>query len=368
MSETTKLYCRRHQARYHLLATVSSAAILASVTMAWEANAAEDGQPTVWIEVGGALDQMDASDTRWSPPNLTPPISNPPPSPFGKLPAIGYDEDLKISFTPNESDWSFSASVRYGRAAHGPRHSHDQSYKFNIQTQSGAPIKYNPTNLDFANAVQKSRSTHAILDFQAGKDIGLGMFGGKSVFSAGVRVVKLNESAQGHLTAFLSAPAKYPPPQEVVHKADFVVSHSFNGIGPSVSWDGAAPFAGTLSEGFSFDWGANAAILFGRQKTSVALRTKDTRYYVGHGYPLYTSGTTKVLSQSTETPLREKTVIVPNLGGFAGLSWRLSRAKVSIGYRADFFFGAIDGGLAASQKDTRGFYGPFATVSVGIGG
>jgi hypothetical protein len=61
-------------------------------------------------------------------------------------------------------------------------------------------------------------------------------------------------------------------------------------------------------------------------------------------------------------------VTVPNLGGFAGFSWQTSNAKVALGYRADFFFGAMDGGLDARKAETIGFYGPFASVSVGLGG
>ena len=52
-----------------------------------------------------------------------------------------------------------------------------------------------------------------------------------------------------------------------------------------------------------------------------------------------------VLSHIDASPARDRTVVVPNLGGFAGVSWRLPTAKLSFGYRADFFFGAIDGGL-----------------------
>jgi len=357
MSETTTLH-RHNPIRHHLLATASAAALLTSVILAQTADAAEDGQPTAWIELGGGFDQMDSGDARWTPPNLTPPQSNPPPSPFGKMPAVGLDEDLKVSFSPDDSDWIFSASIRYGRAQSGPKHSHDQSYKFNILTTSGLPFKYQHTNKDFANTIQKSHSTHAVLDFQAGKDVGLGMFGGKSTFSAGIRIANLNEHADGHLTAFVSAPNKYPT-SERAHKANFAVSHSFTGIGPSVSWDGSTPVAGTLKEGFSFDWGANAALLFGKQKTGVSLLTQNIRYYPTHQ---------TVPTHSTHTPVRDKTVIVPNIGGFAGLSWRLPRFKASLGYRADFFFGAVDGGLLTSQKETRGFYGPFANISIGIGG
>jgi hypothetical protein len=59
---------------------------------------------------------------------------------------------------------------------------------------------------------------------------------------------------------------------------------------------------------------------------------------------------------------------VPNLGAFAGLSFRFAQAKVSVGYRGDFFFGAMDGGLDTRKSYNQEFYGPFATVSIGLGG
>jgi hypothetical protein len=65
---------------------------------------------------------------------------------------------------------------------------------------------------------------------------------------------------------------------------------------------------------------------------------------------------------------RNKSVTVPNIGGLASVSWRYSAAKVSMGYRADYYFGVLDGGIAAAKKEDRGFYGPFVSVSVGLGG
>jgi hypothetical protein len=61
-------------------------------------------------------------------------------------------------------------------------------------------------------------------------------------------------------------------------------------------------------------------------------------------------------------------VIVPNIGGFAGLSVRFPNAKVSLGYRADAFFGAMDGSIDVRKTYDRDFYGPFATISIGLGG
>ena len=65
---------------------------------------------------------------------------------------------------------------------------------------------------------------------------------------------------------------------------------------------------------------------------------------------------------------RSRSVVVPNVGGFAGISVRYSDAKLSLGYRGDFFFGAMDGGIDARDARNRSFHGPFATVSIGLGG
>ena len=63
---------------------------------------------------------------------------------------------------------------------------------------------------------------------------------------------------------------------------------------------------------------------------------------------------------------RTRAVTVPNIGGFAELSFRYSDAKISLGYRADFFFGAMDGGIDARKNENVGFNGPFATISIGF--
>jgi hypothetical protein len=363
MSESLQLRSRRRDFRGRLLLTVSASVLLFSLGFAREAKADGDAdRPNIWIDVGGAFDQMSRGETSWAPPNLTPPISNPPIEPFGRVPAVGYDFDARISFQPDASPWIYTASVRYGRAKLGPKTNHDQTYI--LKTALGAQ-KYVLTNYDFANATQKSQSTHTLVDFSAGKDVGLGVFGGgTSTFTFGVRVAQLNERSDAQLVAFVSAPAKYSA-GEVAHKANALITRGFTGAGPSVSWDASAPLTGTLHQGISLDWGTNVAALFGRQKTRAQLHTKDTRYYQSSNGSIFIRHTA-VLSQLDSTPIRNRTVLVPNVGGFAGFSYHLPNAKVSFGYRADFFFGAVDGGLATAYKDTRGYYGPFAMLSVGF--
>jgi hypothetical protein len=115
------------------------------------------------------------------------------------------------------------------------------------------------------------------------------------------------------------------------------------------------------------DWGVNGALLFGRQKASV--HHEATSYYHGAKYPVYGSGKhTLIYHHATPVPDRVHSVVVPNVGGFAGLSFRYASAKVAFGYRADFFFGAMDGGIDTRKTYDRNFHGPFATISVGLGG
>jgi hypothetical protein len=117
---------------------------------------------------------------------------------------------------------------------------------------------------------------------------------------------------------------------------------------------------GDVDDGqLALDWGANAALLFGRQKAKINYTTIAKSF---HRYPIvYTAHNTVHRTEA-------RRVTVPNLGGFAALSYRFTNAKISAGYRADFFFGAMDGGLDTHRSMTTGFHGPFATISVGLGG
>jgi len=144
-------------------------------------------------------------------------------------------------------------------------------------------------------------------------------------------------------------------------------TRSFRGIGPSLSWSGATPLIGNVTTAqISLDWGVNGAVLFGRQKAKTDHRTTSyDRYKTPNN--IYNSRVT----QYRHTPphqSRAHSVIVPNLGGFAGLSLKFPNAKISLGYRADFFFGAMDTGIDARHTEDMSFHGPFAKISIGLGG
>ncbi len=130
---------RNLRAQAWLLTSVSMCALLSGVIASPNAVAAEDGHPTVWIELGGQLERADTPQQLFTPPFfngapaavLSPMVDAQKPSQY----AIGGEG--KITLEPNGSDWVFSASVRYGRS-NGTRKLHYQSrHEAMPVTQSG---------------------------------------------------------------------------------------------------------------------------------------------------------------------------------------------------------------------------------------
>ncbi len=414
MSELMKAHGSRQEFRWQLLATVSALTLLAVVYGTSESEAADQDadNPTVWIELGGQLERLNNSQQAFSPPfmasitqaNLLSALNVQQPSAY----AIGSEG--KISFQPDGSDWVFSASVQYGRS-NAYRHRHQQTANAKIPVNvpvTGYPGKYFAKgtyypayHVKFADATAKQSETHGVVDFQAGKDVGLGIFGsqGSSVLSVGVRIAQFTSKTSVSLRAEPDVHYPSAPITSVYQLTAFKHAHvrfhdyaatassqrSFRGAGPSVAWNASAPFAGESGRGeMSIDWGVNGAVLFGRQRASGRHKTTVQSYYetswqggrggifnrfINHAaqHSSLTPGATAHRSNAASFN-RARTVVVPNLGGFAGISFRYASAKVSFGYRADFFFGAMDEGIDTRQTGNIGFNGPFATISIGFGG
>jgi iron complex outermembrane receptor protein len=394
MSELMNTQNTERGFRWHLLTSVSALALLASVTMR-DAKAADDDadRPTVWIELGGEMDHITGQGNAYSPAFLTNYFSssilqqrltpveaqNPPPFSFGG--------EGKITFQPENSDWVFSAAVRYGRS-NNTRHVNHQTTKVHYNKyKSGVPIASQIANGNvftqekFVDSHISHGESHAVLDFMAGKDVGLGMFGhnGSSVLSLGVRFAQFSNRSSDDIRARPDLRFKYEPsaaaPSRVNFGAYFHTYHayenasrSFHGIGPSIAWNGSAAVVGNSQHGeITFDWGANAAFLFGRQKAS-ARHFETGRYWTRSAQAAASLTQLVVYQNPSRGHDTNRSITVPTVGGFAGMSFEFSSAKVSLGYRADLFFNAMDVGIDARKSATLGFYGPFASVSIGLGG
>ena len=319
-----------------LLATVSA---LTLIGMACEANlaraaASDTDRPTVWIELGGQLSRLDDTQEAFSPPIMAvrPSIFSSS-TPFEKLPLYGFDESGKISLEPMGTDWVLSASVQYGRSS-SYKSVHQQTHpadfiiaKYGVPLTNVPPVT--PWAARFADSNVRNNESHLILDFQAGKEVGLGIFGheGSTKISAGVRFAQFNSKSNISLKSdpdwhfstkyFHGAriPLYRPYHSNLAHLSAI---RSFHGVGPTLSWNGTTPVVGSLESGeVGLDWGVNASVLFGRQRAFVHHQTTSF-YHTKHApHAIRTVVPTPV----NTTHSRAHSVIVPNLGGFAGASW-----------------------------------------------
>jgi hypothetical protein len=341
--------------RWKLLASASALALTATISCPGIARAEDTDRPFMWIELGGQYDAVagDGQQT-YAPPFLSSiPASLPSPLPAQRLPGAALDWNGKISFEPDRSDWTFSVAVRYGRSS-AAGHVEKVLPPTKI-SQSGYVQEVN-----YVQSKSYAPEIHTILDFAVGRDVGLGALGGTSQVSGGVRVAQFTSDPIVNITALPDYRSDQVGDR---FRGAALGKHSFHGIGPALSWDASTPIAGKTQDGeITLDWGVNAALLFGR-------RTADTHHQTSQCHIHYSQfmGCVGVYTKAGDFR-RSHAVMVPDLGGFAGLSMRYANAKISFGYRADEFFGAMDGGIDTAMKENVGFYGPFASVSVGLGG
>ncbi|HTO41589.1 MAG TPA: hypothetical protein VL026_11485 [Rhizomicrobium sp.] len=376
MSELIDTRANQENFRWQLLTTVSALALLTLVGAAGDANAQTQDRPTVWVEIGGQLESMTArkpfapafTDSLVAAGFVNPTVVQ-------RSPRHSIGGEAKITFAPEGTDWTFSASVLYGRSS-GNRHLHEQTYAIRSKYLLGVkgPVKADPKFNNLSDTTAKHNESHTVLDFQVGRDVGVGMFGpgGQSVLGAGLRFAQFSDQSSVRIQGRPNVTVTKPPflggyyPQYEFDQYDTTghASRSFRGLGPSLSWDASAPVLHN-PEGadVTFDWGLNAALLFGRQRADVDHQTVHMHNIVKFGKKIY-----PVYSPHTGVSARARSVIVPNLGAFAGLSLKFPNAKVSLGYRADFFFGAVDDGIDARETSDRSFHGPFAKISIGLGG
>jgi iron complex outermembrane recepter protein len=403
MSELITTRDNRATIRWKLLTSASALALSGYISMASMAGAADADRPQIWIELGGQLSRQSGQDEPLIPHFADVGMQHGlvlPLAPLEKHANYSLDDEAGISFQPEDSNWFFSASLRYGRSS-VRKHNYEQLDPIFYHTPNWQIEQYPDRNghagephgvqdgrfvtfgaVPIVDYHAQSSERHEIVDFQAGKDVGLGMLGRgtTSQLEFGVRIAQLTSKSKLKLYAdpyphmsdkkYFSGFgfSIYKNVYDQYYKARPEMDRSFRGLGPSLSWSGSTPMF-ELNEDSSvvFDWGVNASLLFGRQKTRVRHQTSGTSWY-RHFFPTASQakyGTPHYVHNSNVA--RSRNVTVPNFGGLIGASLKFPNAKVSIGYRADFFFGALDGGVDARKSETRGFHGPYASISIGLG-
>lgn len=403
MSELINNSFSAKRLRHHLLANVSMLVLLGHFGAAQASQS--DDQPTVWIDLGGQAEKVDSGHLLFAPAFLSstpeqdvaPMIAAQRPSRY----SIGGEG--KITFDPVDSNWVLSAAVRYGRSQNA-RHSHQQTPLPYLHQVFGTQIILQPSYQQFGDGQTELKESHFILDFQAGKDVGLGLFGahGKSTVSVGVRFAQFTSATDIVLHArpenrvgdvhfgSRSLYRSYPEPHYTVasyrtydffrrtNAASLQAQRSTHAVGPSLSWDASVPVVGNGTDmTLDFDWGLKAAVLFGRQRVRTHHQTTGHYYsktggqFKYHTTPdgLYTRGNTVRQGGYTHGPFNRtssRMVTIPNIGGSIGLTLKFPNAKFTLGYRADLFFNATDNGIDARHEVNQNYFGPYASISIGF--
>lgn len=370
-----------------LLATASTLSLVGFTP----AVAGSDRGPAVWIEIGGQLEKADGVNAMFSAPfamgaataNGFTPVDN-----IVRDPRYFNGFEGRVSII-SDDNWSFSAALRYGRASR-KRALHEQTAPNAAKNIQSIPalahysLYYiSPLSRRYLDAASHRDASYAVVDFVAGKDVGIGLLHGS--VGAGVRFAQFSSKSSGTINANPDFSFSYSnvtqhryfrPLRRVItfytqsahqkwhlYDESSWSNRSFHGIGPSLSWNSSFPLIGSADQGaLIFDWGLNAAILFGRQKAKVHHQT------TGRYRSMHNAYEPTVVYQHATQHTRSRALVVPNVGAFAGLSFKYANAKLNLGYRGDFFFGAMDGGIDTRKSYDRSFYGPFATISFGFGG
>jgi iron complex outermembrane recepter protein len=218
-----------------------------------------------------------------------------------------------------------------------------------------------------------------IVDFAIGKDVGLGaalVGDGSSSLSAGLRYAEITSNVHGDMRAVPDMML----PEDAWQKYDttfhqyigsFDADRSFEGVGPTLSWDASMPLwrAGDSGGHLNLEWAATGGALFGKQKATIA-GMAGSDYFSG---PYPSKGfVVDSLPEPAQTPLdiapRDKSATVPVLDLSLGLSFEVPGVKLSTGYRWERYFDAIDGGFTEHQSYDRTIDGPYFRVAIGLGG
>ena len=203
---------------------------------------------------------------------------------------------------------------------------------------------------------------HTMLDFTLGKDVGIGTFGvSTSTQRRRLRVAQFALAARNQTVQFRSAldfvPDVFREISQYLRRAT-AGTRSFHGIGPEIAWDASGRFWAMRRWPGHTRLGRECSRSLRPPESDIAASGRMTATSVVMAHCELRDDSPSYMQ--TRNVHRSRTVTVPNLGGYAGLSvhyqrrqdqLRLSRRRIlrRHGWRA--------GDVA--KKENRGFYGPY---------
>ncbi len=201
----------------------------------------------------------------------------------------------------------------------------------------------------------------------------------RSNVSVGVRRATLESTTdavlQGVPDWFLPEGFAFPfpgiPVTHTVYIAEFAARRDFEGFGPILSWDAAAPLVDWNDGGrVEVDWSVSGGVLFGDRATSVT-RTEEARYSELGAFAMLGLADPPPPTLTVAPPLsyaRSGTATAPTIGASLGLSYSIDRFSIGAGYRWERYSDVIDGGFAEEEEEDRTIDGPYFKMSLGFGG
>jgi hypothetical protein len=213
--------------------------------------------------------------------------------------AVGFDWQ-----NADMGPWHLSGQFRYGSAQKSQALNKSITGVVSTTTVFAASVSGN----------SKIKDDHWLVDFNVGRDFGLG---NNAQWTLGVRVADLRSTL--NLNGKFAVAAAGVSTTAGVFNAQ--AKSTFLGAGPRLGVVGETPLGG----GWSFDWLAGAAVLFGERQVQ---RTA--------------ADTTATGSVGSITSTNSDNAAVFNLDAQAGISyWVNPNVKITASYRFDGYFNAI---------------------------
>jgi len=356
------------------------------------ANSNHTGPFPLTVELGGQGQRQDAPFEAITPAAVTSvsPLLDPGPAFQDRNLDWGDGRSVKLTYQPDGSPWKISAGVRYGRTNTDTARAHSDFSTFyhgcafragtftaRLFCDPNLPsynIIFNGyTGVSFSDVDVRQHEEHVIADFAVGRDVGLGLPLSRSEVALGLKYADLESTTAFNARTFghweVGDAWFFFGINGHRYEAHVFADREFKGFGPMLSWDAAARLWGEDNTGHvDLDWSIAGGELFGKQKASVTGHESAQLY---HGIPSPLNAIPPV-GDPVVTPLpvadRANSASVPVADLSLGLSYEVSRVKVSTGYRWERYFNVLDAGYAERKKYDRTFDGPYFKVAVGFGG
>jgi hypothetical protein len=303
---------------------VSALALMSAAGWSQTARAEDKAGEGPWtVEFDGTYEFNSVHSTQSFVPNFGIPDASIRPA------RHGYDVGGRLTYQTDGSPMSYGLAVHFGRTGQRTR-SFNYSY-------------YSKYTQNFSQTIGHSHNvSHAVVDFEVGKDVGVGLLGagGVTTIGGGLRYGHFSANTRGSF----STSSKYTN-----RAGTFRFSRTTDAVGPRIFVRSTSTLPGQLGRnGISVGVGADGAVLFGRQ------RANDGADFTTGSY-----------SNQFPTIRRSHTRTVPTLGAFAQVNWHAtgSPLTLSVGYKVDDYIHAIDGGFGTAHSINFVEHGPFASMT-----